>query len=102
MELTRDFSDTLTEHLQRNRGARKALLAEAIRCLLSGDVDTGKAVLRTYISATIRFEELSVRMRMPPDSLTQMLRPTGNPKAWTLCQLIAELQQAEGVHLQLR
>jgi len=35
------------------------LLQEGVECLLVGDVDTGKAVLRYYINATIGFEELS-------------------------------------------
>jgi len=32
---------------------RGALLQEGIECLPAGDVDTGKAVLRDYINATL-------------------------------------------------
>jgi hypothetical protein len=34
------------------------LLKEGVECLLSGDVETGKTVLRDYINATIGFEVL--------------------------------------------
>jgi hypothetical protein len=30
-----------------------ALLREAVECLLSGDLDTGKAILRDYINAIL-------------------------------------------------
>ncbi len=100
--LTKDFGETLRKRLQRDPKTRKALLAEAIGCLLSGDVDTGKAVLRTYINATIGFEELSHRTRTPAKSLMRMLGPRGNPQARNLLEIIAQLQQAEGVRFQLR
>jgi hypothetical protein len=34
----------------------KELLREGVACLLSGDLDTGKAILRDYINATIGFD----------------------------------------------
>ena len=59
MALTKDFKDTIQARAQRDSAFRKALLQEGVECLLAGDVDTGKAVLRDYINATIGFEELS-------------------------------------------
>ena len=38
---------------------RRELLREGIQCLLAGEVDTGKTVLRDYINATVGFEELA-------------------------------------------
>ena len=102
MPLTKDFRETVRERLQRDPKARKALLAEAIECLLSGDLDTGKAILRNYINATIGFEELSDRTHTPSKSLMRMLGPKGNPQARNLFEVIAQLQQAEGVNFQLR
>jgi DNA-binding phage protein len=102
MPLTKDFRETVRERLQRDPKARKALLAEAIECLLSGDLDTGKAILRNYINATIGFEELSDRTHTPSKSLMRMLGPKGNPQARNLFEVIAQLQQAEGVSFQLR
>lgn len=74
----------------------------SIECLLSGDVDTGKAILRDYINGTIGFEELSDRTHTPAKSLMRMFGPKGNPQAKNLFDVIATLQQAEGVQFQLR
>ena len=38
-----------------DRVFREELLKEGIECLLSGDVDVGKAVSRDYVNATIGF-----------------------------------------------
>ena len=46
MALTRDFKDTIKNRVARDPSFRKELLKEGIECLLTGDVDTGKAVLR--------------------------------------------------------
>ena len=46
MPLTRPFRETLHANLQRDPAFREALLTDAIGLLLSGDVQTGKAVLR--------------------------------------------------------
>ncbi len=57
MALTRDFKVTIQARVERDPAFREALLKEGVECLLSGDVETGKAVLRDYINATIGFEE---------------------------------------------
>ena len=58
MVLTRDFKETIRERVERDPAFREALLTEGIECLLASDVDTGKAVLRDFINATIGFQEL--------------------------------------------
>ena len=57
MPLTREFKETVQARLRSDRKYRKELLREGVECLLSGDLDTGKAILRDYINATIGFEE---------------------------------------------
>ena len=43
-----------------------------------GDLDTGKAILRDYINATIGFEELELTStQTPTKSLMRMLGPKG-------------------------
>ena len=101
MALTKDFKETVRERLQREPGFRKALLKEAIECFISGDVDTGKAVLRDYINGTIGFDELSDRTHRPKQSLMRMLGPNGNPQARNLFEVIAQLQRAEGLHFEV-
>jgi len=58
MALTRDFKETIQARAARDPAFRRALLKEGVQCLLSGEVDTGKTVLRDYINATVGFEEL--------------------------------------------
>ena len=52
MALPRDFKVTVRERLQRDPAFREALLTEAVDCLLSSDVETGKSLLRDYVNAT--------------------------------------------------
>ena len=49
MPLTRDFRVTIRERLERDPGFREALLEEGVQCLLAGEVDLGKSVLRDYV-----------------------------------------------------
>ncbi len=46
MALTRDFKETIRARVKRDPGFRKALLREGIEKFLSGDVETGKVILR--------------------------------------------------------
>ena len=69
MSPTREFKDTIQARTERDPAFREELLKEGVECLLSGDVDTGKAVLRDYINATIGFRELSGMPAKSPKSL---------------------------------
>ena len=69
MPLTREFKETVQARLRADRKYRKELLREGVESLLAGDLDTGKAILRDYINATIGFEELSRRTKRPAKSL---------------------------------
>ena|SRR5210317_1623318 len=102
MALTKDFKDTIQARAQRDSAFRKALLQEGIECLLAGDVDTGKAVLRDYINATIGFEELSEVFGKSSKSLMRMFGPKGNPQAGNLFAVIGYLQEKEGIHLEVK
>jgi len=101
MPLTREFKETIQARIQADRRYRKELLREGVECLLAGDLDTGKAILRDYINATIGFDELSRRTKRPAKSLMRMLGPTGNPQARNLLEVIGHLQRAEGLHFEL-
>ena len=102
MALTRDFKATVRERLQRDPSFREALLKEAVDCLLAGDVETGKSLLRDHVNATIGFVELGGLTDKSPKSLMRMLSPTGNPHARNLFEIIGCLQEREGLHLEVR
>jgi hypothetical protein len=99
--LTREFKDTVQARITRDRKYRKELLREGVECLLGGDLDTGKALLRDYINATIGFQELSRITKLPAKSLMRMFGPQGNPQARNLFEVIGHLQRAEGLHFEL-
>jgi len=101
MPLTKDFKETVRARLVRDPQARRELLRAAVECLLSGDVDTGKAVLRDYINGTLGFEELSDLTHTPAKSLMRMFSPKGNPQARNLFDVLAHLQRVEGLHFEL-
>ncbi len=102
MALTREFKETIQARVQRDPAFRKELLKEGLDCLLSGDVDTGKAVLRDYINATIGFDKLSELTDKSRKSLMRMFGPKGNPQARNLFEIIGYLQDREGVHFEVR
>lgn len=101
MALTRDFRETIQARVQRDPVFREELLKEGIQCLLAGDIDVGKAILRNYIKATIGFEELSSLTEKSAKSLMRMFGPKGNPQARNLFEVIEQLQKKEGVQLQV-
>lgn len=101
MALTREYKETIRARVQRDPKFKEALLKEAIECLLAGDVDIGKSILRNFIKATIGFEELSKIVDKKSESLIRMLSPKGNPTANNLFQIIAQIQKQEGVHLEV-
>ena len=101
MTLTRYFKETLTARVERDARFREALLEEAVQCLLSGELDVGKSVLRDYVNATIGFQELGSLTSKSPKSLMRMLSTRGNPQARNLFEIIACLQEREGVQLKV-
>jgi hypothetical protein len=102
MALTRDFKETIQARVKRDPGFRKALLREGIENFLSGDVETGKIILRDFINATVGFTKLSHVTHRSAKSLMRMLGPRGNPQARNLFEIVAYLQQAEGVRFEVR
>ena len=101
MPLTRSFKDTVQARARRDAEFREALLQEAVECLLSGDLDAGKIVLRDYINATIGFTELAARTNKQPKSLMRMFGPSGNPRARNLFEVIDQIAQHEQVRLRV-
>lgn len=99
MALTRDFRETVRARIQSDSAFRAALLSEAVELLLTGDVSTGKSILRDYVNATIGFDALSTETGLPAKSLMRMLSKSGNPRADNLFNVIAALQKNQGIQL---
>jgi hypothetical protein len=58
MPLTDDLKETIRARVQSDPDFRQALLSEAVKCVIKGDVATGKAVLHDYVNATVGFQDL--------------------------------------------
>ena len=99
MALTKSFKDLVQSRVARDPDFAAALLREGIDTMLTGDVDTGKAILRDYIKATVGFEKLAEATATPPKSLIRMFGPRGNPQARNLFGVISYLQKQAGVAL---
>ena len=97
MPITRKFRDTVWTRAQSDTRFRTAMLTEAINELLAGDLDTGKAMLRDYVNASITFDGLAKATRLPTKSLQRMLGPSGNPTAESLFAIFKVLQKSERI-----
>jgi DNA-binding phage protein len=101
MPLTHDFKETIRARAQREPKFRQALLREAVESYLTGDLETGKSVLRDYVNATIGFQALEEETDIPVKSLMRMLGPKGSPSAANLSSILTALQKTEGVRFEL-
>jgi hypothetical protein len=101
MALTREFKETVLNRARRDLEFREGLLTEALECLLEGDLEAGKSLLRDYVNATIGFQKLSKLMNKKDTSLKRMLGPRGNPAANNLFEMTQALQRHEGVKLKV-
>ena len=101
MAKTGSFKELVQQHVKRDKKFAEALLREGVDAMLSGDVDTGKTILRDYIKATVGFEKLGQATDTPPKSLIRMFGPRGNPQAKNLFNVIGYLQKRAGVRLHL-
>jgi DNA-binding phage protein len=89
---TRSFRDLVQGRVANDPAFSAALLRESIDTMLAGDVDTGRAILRDYIKATVGFEELGAATGIQPKSLIRMFGPRGNPQARNLFSVIGYLR----------
>ena len=102
MALTRDFKETVMARIQKDTRFRRALLAEAVETLLNGDLDTGKAMLRDYINATVGFEALAKEIGKDSKSIHRMLGSKGNPTAENIFTIVKILQVDTDISLHVK
>ena len=101
MAKAKSFKELVQGQVKTDRKFAEALLREGVDAMLSGDVETGKTVLRDCIKATVGFEKLGAATGAPPKSLIRMFGPRGNPAAKNLFSVIGYLQKRAGVSLRV-
>ena len=97
MAATKSFKELVQGRVAKDPAFAAALLREGIDTMLTGDVDTGKAILRDYIKGTVGFEKLGEATDTPAKSLIRMFGPRGNPQARNIFGVIGYLQKQAGV-----
>ena len=102
MALGRDFRETVQARAKCDPTFRKGLLTDAIESLLSGEVALGKELLRDFINATVGFPNLAAQTKIHAKTLHQMFGPNGNPTASKLFEIVAYLQRAAGMQIEVR
>lgn len=102
MALTRDFRETVQARAKRDAAYREGLLGEAVESLLAAELELGKELLRDYINAAVGFPKLAADTNIHVKTLHQMFGPKGNPTASNLFEIVAYLQEAEGVRFEVR
>ena len=70
MARTKSFKMLIQRHVKTDKKFAEALLREGVDALLSGDVDTGRTILRDYIKATVGFEKLGAATARHPRTVT--------------------------------
>jgi len=101
MALTRNFRETVQARVRKDEKFRRGLLRDAIEALLAGEGDLGREILRDFINATVGFPSLAEKTGIHVKTLHQMFGPKGNPTAANLFNIIATLQEEEGVKLRV-
>jgi len=97
MALTKSFKELVQKRITKDPAFAEALFREGIDAMLSGDVETGKIILRDYVKATVGFEKLAKATATPSKSLIRMFSPRGNPQARNLFNVIGYLQKQAGI-----
>jgi hypothetical protein len=101
MAKSKSFRELVQRNVKQDAAFAEALLREGIDAMLSGDLDTGKSIVRDYIKATIGFERLGAATGAPPKSPLRMFGRRGNPQARNLFNVIGYLQKRAGVRLRV-
>jgi DNA-binding phage protein len=99
--LTKLFSETVRENIERDPEFRRAYLREGMTCFLNGEVEVGKSVLRQYINGTVGFVKLGADLGKSPKTLMRMFSASGNPQARNLFDVISYLQKIDGTRFEV-
>jgi len=99
MALTRSFRETVVKHVQEDPAFLVALVEEAARNVVEGDIETALGQIRDVVNATMGFDALAAETRIPKTSLMRMLSDTGNPRATSLSAILKAVGRSAGVRI---
>ena len=85
--------DGLIARMKREPEFAVAILCEGINALLACEFNVGKHMVRDYVNATLGFDKLSKKTKIPLKSLMRMLGPSGNPQMSNLFAILGVLRK---------
>ena len=100
MALTVDVKEAIIARARSDSEFADGILEQSAECLLNGEVNVGKLILRDYIDAILGIEQLSRLTGMPPDDIEHMLEPDGSPETDDLLETINCIRQHKDTHIQ--
>lgn len=95
MALMPDFREFVQALVRGDQKFRRGLLRDAVESLL------GREILRDFVNASRGCPALAGKTGIQVKTLRQMSGPKGNPAAANLFNIVACLQDHEGVRLQV-
>ena len=87
------FGEVVQARVRREPEFAAGMLREAAECVLLGELDVARNLVRHVIKGSIGYEELSRRTGTPVPSLSRMFGPNGNPTAANLSSVFMHLQK---------
>ncbi len=99
MALTKSFRETVQKRVRNDPEFRIHLLEEAMNCFLTGDINTGKSLLRDYLNATESTRDIADRIATNVKSLQRMVGPKGNPTTKNLFLIFNACTSNEGIKI---
>ena len=96
MALTKSYRETIVKRIQGDPAFARALYAEAVTAVLSGETAVGLSQLRDIVHALVTFPELSRLTGVGEKSLHRAVSEHGNPTAAMLGRITAGISKATG------
>jgi DNA-binding phage protein len=96
MALTREYRKTVLARIKRDPKFARALYAEALDALLTGETAEGLSMLRDLVHAEITFKELARQTGFDEKSLHRMLSGRGNPTVRSLSAIVRAIHDDIG------
>ena len=88
---SRPVRELIISSLREDPELAEEVYNEAVLCLVRGESDLTKILLRDLIHATVGFEAMAVALKKSPKSLYRMLSNRGNPKLDNLSAIFYQL-----------
>lgn len=81
---------------------RTAILAEGIQCMLNGEIEVGRGMVKYCVDADLDYSGLADITGQPVESVTLMFGRGSNPKLQEFFEAVSCISRREGIELAVR